>query len=83
LVPCFVGVSGALFKKGIGDLMVDVLLLESVLVRELHMAAQIFKAGSLAKAHQLVVEIKPSLYCPACRRPRDYSPDAYPLQSAG
>ena len=83
MVECVVGVSGALLQEGVGDLVVDVLLLEGVLVHKLYMPVQILKAGSLAKAHQLVVEIKPSLYCPACRRPRDYSPDAYPLQSAG
>jgi hypothetical protein len=36
--------------------MVDVLLLEGNLVRELHMAVQILKAGSLAKANPLVVD---------------------------
>jgi hypothetical protein len=38
-----------------GDLsVVDVLLLEGIFVRELNMPIQILKAGSLAKADQLV-----------------------------
>jgi hypothetical protein len=37
LVPCLVGIPGAILQERIGDLMVDVLLLEHLLVRELDM----------------------------------------------
>jgi len=50
LVPCLVGVSGALLQKGVADLPINMLLLEDVLICEVN------KAGSLAEAHKLVVD---------------------------
>ena len=49
-----------LFTKGIGNLVVDVLLLEGVLVRELHMAVQVLKAGGHAEPEQLLSSLSSS-----------------------
>jgi hypothetical protein len=49
-------VAGALLQEGVGDLVVDVLLLYHVLVGELHMAIQILQPDRLAKADELVVD---------------------------
>ena len=38
LIPRLVGIAGALLQEGVGDLVVDVLLLYHVLVGELHKA---------------------------------------------
>ncbi len=51
----FVGIPGALLQQCPCDLVVDVLL-EHVLVRELHMAVEILQPGRLAKADELVVD---------------------------
>ena len=56
LVPCLVGVAGAPFQQRIGDLVVDVLLLEHLLVRELDLPVQVLKARGLAEADKLVVD---------------------------
>jgi hypothetical protein len=56
LVPRLVGIPGALLQEGVGDLVVNVLLLEHVLVRELHMAIDVLQPGRLAKADELVVD---------------------------
>ena len=44
------------FLQGIGDLVVDVLLLEHLLVRELDLAVKVLKSCGLAKAEELVVD---------------------------
>jgi hypothetical protein len=56
LVPRRVGGAGALFQEGVGDLVVDVLLLNHVVVGELCMAVQILQPGRLAKPYGLVVD---------------------------
>jgi hypothetical protein len=56
LVPCLVGIPGALLQESNVDLMVDVLLLEHLLVRELDLAVQVLKSCGLAKAEELVVD---------------------------
>jgi hypothetical protein len=59
LVPCLVGVSGALLQKGVADLPIDMLLLEDVLTCEVNLPVEVLKelkAGSLAEAHKLVVD---------------------------
>jgi hypothetical protein len=47
---------GALLQEGVGDLVVNVLLLEHVLVRELYVPVEILQPGRLAKADELVVD---------------------------
>jgi hypothetical protein len=47
---------GCLSQQGIGDLVVDVLLLEHLLVRELDLAVKVLKSCGLAKAEELVVD---------------------------
>ena len=54
LVPCLVGVSGALLQEGVADLPIDMLLLEDVLICEVNLPVEVLKAGSLAEAHKLV-----------------------------
>jgi len=56
LVPCLVGIPGALFQEGVRELVVNMLLLEHVLVHELHMAVEILQPGRLAKEDGLVVD---------------------------
>ncbi len=56
LVPCLVGVSGALLQKGVADLPIDMLLLEDVLICEVNLPVEVLKEGSLAEAHKLVVD---------------------------
>ena len=56
LVPCLVGVSGALLQEGVADLPIDMLLLEDVLICEVNLPVEVLKAGSLAEAHKLVVD---------------------------
>ena len=56
LVPCLVGIPDAILQERIGDLMVDVLLLEHLLVRELDLAVKVLKSCGLAKAEELVVD---------------------------
>jgi hypothetical protein len=56
LVPCLVGIPGALLQESIGYLMFDVLLLEHLLVRELDLAVKVLKSCGLAKAEELVVD---------------------------
>jgi hypothetical protein len=55
LVPSLVGIPGALLQQCRCDLVVDVLLLEQVLVHELHMSINVLQPGRLAKADELVV----------------------------
>jgi hypothetical protein len=56
LGPCLVGFAGAFLQQCIGDLVVDVLLLEHLLVRELDLAVKVLKPCGLAKAEELVVD---------------------------
>jgi hypothetical protein len=58
LVPCLVGVSGALLQEGVADLPIDMprLLLEDVLICEVNLPVEVLKAGSLPKEHELVVD---------------------------
>jgi hypothetical protein len=56
LGPYLVSFAGAFLQQCIGDLVVDVLLLEHLLVRELDLAVQVPKSCSLAKAEELVVD---------------------------
>jgi 4-hydroxy-3-methylbut-2-en-1-yl diphosphate synthase IspG/GcpE len=49
------GITGALLQEGVGDLVVNVLL-EHVLVRELHVPVEILQPGRLAEAEELVVD---------------------------
>jgi hypothetical protein len=60
MVPCLVGVSGALFQEGVADLPIDMLLLEDVLICEVNLPVEVLKAGSLPEAHELVEWMKPS-----------------------
>jgi hypothetical protein len=60
LVPCLVGISGALLQEGVADLPIDMLLLEDVLICEVNQRVEVQKAGSLPDAHQLVECMKPS-----------------------
>jgi hypothetical protein len=69
LVQCLVGIPGALLQERIGDLMVDVLLLEHLLVRELDLAVKVLKSRGLAKAEELVVDEAILGGCQACQRP--------------
>jgi hypothetical protein len=55
LGPCLVGLASAFLQQGIGNLVVDVLLLEHLLVRELDLAVKVRKSCGLAKAEELVV----------------------------
>jgi len=55
LVPRLVGIPGALLQQCQCDLVVDVLL-EHVLVSELHMPIDVLQLGPLAKADDLVVD---------------------------
>jgi len=55
LVPRLVGIPGALLQEGVCDLVVNVLL-EHVLVRELHMAVEVVQPARLAKTNELVVD---------------------------
>jgi hypothetical protein len=55
LVPCLVGVSGALLQNLIADLPINMLLLEDVLICEVNLRVEVLKAGSLPEAHELVV----------------------------
>ena len=50
LGPCLVGLASAFLQQGIGNLVVDVLLLEHLLVRELDLAVKVLKSCGLAKA---------------------------------
>ena len=56
LVPRLVVVAGALLQEGVGDLVVDVLLLNHVVVGKLYMAVQILQPGRLAKPYELVAD---------------------------
>ena len=56
LVPRRVGGAGALLQEGVGDLVVDVLLLNHVVVGEMYIAVQILQPGRLAKPYELVVD---------------------------
>jgi hypothetical protein len=56
LVSCLVGIPGALLQERINNLMVDMLLLEHLLVRELDLAVKVLKSCGLAKAQELVVD---------------------------
>jgi hypothetical protein len=56
LGPCLVGFPGALLQERIGDLVVDVLLLEHLLVRKVDLAVKVLKSCGLAKAEELVVD---------------------------
>ena len=51
LVACLVGIPSALLQERIDDLVVNVLL-EHVLVRELHMAINVLQPGPLAEAEE-------------------------------
>jgi hypothetical protein len=55
LVRRLVDIPSALLQQCRCDLVVDVLLLEHVLVRELHMSINVLQPGRLAKADELVV----------------------------
>ena len=58
LVQSLVGIRSALLQEGVGDLVVNVLL--HVLVRELHMAVQVLKAGGHAEPEQLLSSLSSS-----------------------
>jgi hypothetical protein len=45
LVPCLVGISGALLQEGVADLPIDMLLLEDVLICEVNLRVEVLKAG--------------------------------------
>ena len=53
LVPCLVGVSGALLQEVVADLPIDMLLLEDVLIFDVNLPVEVLKAGSLAELHKL------------------------------
>ena len=38
LVPCLVGISGALLQEGVADLPIDMLLLEAIFIHEVNLA---------------------------------------------
>jgi hypothetical protein len=56
LGACLVGFTGAFLQQGIGNLVVDVLLLEHLQVRELDLAVKVLKSCGLAKEEELVVD---------------------------
>jgi hypothetical protein len=58
LVPRLVAIPGpgALLQQRQCDLVVDVLMLEHILVRELHLAVEVVQPGRLAKEDELVVD---------------------------
>ena len=56
LGPRLVCLPGPLFEEGVGDLPIDMLLLEAVLIRKGNLAVEVLKAGSLAKSKELVVD---------------------------
>jgi uncharacterized membrane protein YvlD (DUF360 family) len=62
LVPRLVGIPSALLQEGVFDLVVNVLL-EHVLVRELHMVINVLQPGHLAKEDDLEVEPSWMLSC--------------------
>ena len=68
-VTFLVGFAGALLQQRIRDLVVDVLLLEHLLVRELDLALKVLKSCGLAKAEELVVDEAILGGCQACQRP--------------
>ena len=47
LVPCLVGVSGALLQEGVADLPIDMLLEEDVLICEVNLPVEVLKTGRL------------------------------------
>jgi hypothetical protein len=53
LGPRLVCLPGPLFEEGVGDLPIDMLLLEAVLIRLVYLAVDVLKAGSLAKSKEL------------------------------
>ena len=53
--PRPVGIDGALLEERLGDLVVDVLLLEMVLVLDRDLAVEVLQPGSLAEAKELVM----------------------------
>ena len=53
--PSLVGIAGALLEERLGDLVVDVLLLEMVLVLDRDLAVEVLQPGSLAEAEELVM----------------------------
>lgn len=55
LGPSPVSIVGALLEERLGDLVVDVLLLEVVLVLERNVAVEVLQPGSLTEAKELVV----------------------------
>ena len=55
LVKHFVGIPGALLQERIGDLVVN-MLLEHVLVCELHMAINVLQQGLLAEVEKLMMD---------------------------
>ena len=56
LGPSPVGIVSALLEERLGDLVVDVLLLEVVLVLDRDLAVEVLQPGSLAEAKELVVD---------------------------
>jgi hypothetical protein len=56
LGPRLVCLPGPFLEEGVADLPIDMLLLEAVLIREVNLAVEVLKTGSLAKQNELVVD---------------------------
>jgi hypothetical protein len=56
LGPRLVCLPGPFLEEGVADLPIDMLLLETILIREVNLAVVVLKAGSLAKPNELVVD---------------------------
>ena len=56
MIPCLVGVSGALLQEGVADLPIAILLMEDVSICQVNLPVEVLKAGSLAEAHELIVD---------------------------
>ena len=52
LMPRLVDIQGSLFQEGIGNLVVDVLLLQDVLVHEGNLPVEVLEPSGLAEAEE-------------------------------
>ena len=50
MIPCLVGVLGALLQEGVADLPIDMLLLENVLICEVNLPVEVLKAGRFGRS---------------------------------
>jgi hypothetical protein len=55
MIPCLVGVSGALLQEGVADLPIAILLMEDVSICQVNLPVEVLKACSLSKSDELVI----------------------------